>query len=312
MIFMTEKGYIRFLCNQIIQMDTGEISVKFGGIENPGERNFILPEDHPDTSQILTESGDPGKPEIYIGCAKWNRQNLKNFYPKGTKDELTYYAKQFNAVEMNATYHRIYPPEQFIEWREKVPEDFRFFPKINRYISHLKWLNGIESRTEEFLAGVIHLEEKLGTIFLQLSNRFAPKFMDRVIRFVERWPKNIPLAIELRHTDWYNNPDVARELYQLLEENDVSNVIVDTAGRRDLLHMRLTNSEVFVRYVGANHPSDYSRLHEWVKRLKSWTEQGINKIAFFIHQNEEIESPALARYFIDKLTRKVDSSVSIR
>ena len=41
---------------------------------------------------------------------------------------------------------------------------------------------------------------------------------------------------------------------------NISNVIVDTAGRRDLMHMRLTNPTAFVRYVGANHESDYTRL----------------------------------------------------
>ena len=28
--------------------------------------------------------------EIYVGCAKWNRADLKGFYPRGTKDELGY------------------------------------------------------------------------------------------------------------------------------------------------------------------------------------------------------------------------------
>jgi len=25
---------------------------------------------------------------MFVGCAKWNRADLKEFYPRGTKDEL--------------------------------------------------------------------------------------------------------------------------------------------------------------------------------------------------------------------------------
>ena len=51
-----------------------------------------------------------------------------------------------------------------------------------------------------------------------------------------------------------------------------ANIIVDTAGRRDMLHMRLTTPSAFIRYVGANHPSDYTRLDDWVERIENWVE----------------------------------------
>ena len=65
--------------------------------------------------------------------------------------------------------------------------------------------------------------------------------------------------------------------------------------------MCLTTPWVFIRYVGANHPTDYTRLDDWVVRLKSWVDAGINDIYLFVHQNEEVESPKLAAYFIRKL-----------
>jgi len=109
------------------------------------------------------------------------------------------------------------------------------------------------------------------------------------------------LAIELRHTDWYNDETVAARTYQLFEEHNVSNIITDTAGRRDLLHMRLTTPDAFIRYVGANHETDYSRLDEWVDRLKIWKDHGLRNLYFFVHQNVEKESPLLSAYFIEKL-----------
>lgn len=285
--------------------------MKFGSADNPGQLNLSLPVDAPGTKQILSTTGKTQTPELYTGCAKWNRQELKNFYPRGTKDELEYYGTQFNAVELNATFYRIFDADQIQQWHDRVPEDFKFFPKANRYISHLKWLNGVEERTDEFIDSVVHFKEKLGTVFLQFRGNFKPKYFDRVQNFIEYWPDGVPLAVEFRHPDWFDDEIVADELYALLEENNVANLIVDTAGRRDLLHMRLTNNEVFVRYVGANHPTDVTRLDEWVNRLKEWNEQGLYKIHFFVHQNKEEKSPVLAAHFIQKMNEATGTELKI-
>lgn len=285
--------------------------MKFGKVENPSEVNFSLPDDHPKTAEVLSNKRNSKPVRIHVGCAKWNRQELKDFYPRGTKDELEYYASQFNAVELNATFYRFFRAEQVAKWTEKTPAGFRFFPKINQQVSHRKWLSGVHDETEAFLNSVSHFKEKLGTSFLQLRDNFSPKHFDRVQQFVERWPKGFALAIEFRHTDWYNDPIVAGELYDLLREKDIANVIVDTAGRRDLLHMRLTNNEAFIRYVGANHHTDYDRLEEWILRLKLWHEQGLQNIHFFVHQNIEEESPRLAAHFIQKLNDAFGTGLAI-
>lgn len=285
--------------------------MKFGSVDNPEHIDFTLPQDHVDTARVLHKVKDDNVPHIYVGCAKWNKADLKGFYPRGTKDELKYYSSQFNSIELNATFYRIFPAEQFATWYEKTPDGFKFFPKLNQEISHWKRLNEVQAVVENYLYNASNLKEKLGTIFLQMHNNFAPKDFDRVVHFVERWPKTVPLAIEFRHTDWYNNAAVSHQLYDLLESHNISNVIVDTAGRRDLMHMRLTNATAFVRYVGANHKSDYTRLDDWVARLKEWQDQGIKEIDFFIHQNIEKESPLLSAYFIKQLNSELGCNLKI-
>ena len=274
--------------------------MKFGKVDNPEDIDFTIPPDDPETTRLLSELDDEPL-QLFIGCAKWNRQDLKNFYPRGTKDELAYYSTQFNCIELNATFYRIFPPEQFAKWYDKTPDDFKFFPKLSQDISHLRRLNEkVYPFVDAYLDAASNLEDKLGTIFLQMHNNFGPKNWDRVVTFIERWPKEFRLAIEFRHTDWFNDEKVSQELYHLLEENHMANVLVDTAGRRDLMHMRLTNDEAFIRYVGANHDTDYSRLDDWVERLKIWYAQGLRKIHFFVHQNLELASPLLSAYFIEK------------
>ncbi|RKE95345.1 DUF72 domain-containing protein [Ichthyenterobacterium magnum] len=285
--------------------------MKFGSVDNPQDIDFTLPKDHIDTARVLDAVKDDNVPEIYVGCAKWNKADLKGFYPRGTKDELSYYSSQFNSIELNATFYRIFPAEQFATWYDKTPSGFKFFPKLNQEISHWKRLNEVQAVVENYLYNASNLKEKLGTIFLQMHSNFAPKDFDRVVAFAENWPKEVDLAIEFRHTNWYNDEAVANQLFDLLEKNNISNVIVDTAGRRDLMHMRLTNPKAFVRYVGANHESDYTRLDDWVLRLKEWQDQGIKEIDFFIHQNIEKESPLLSAYFIKQLNKTLGCHLKV-
>lgn len=284
--------------------------MKFGQVDNPEKIDFTIPKDHPDTERVLKKSRSKTL-KAYVGCAKWNKSDLKNFYPKGTKDELAYYSSQFNCIELNATFYRMFPASQFEKWKESTPRGFKFFPKIGQDISHWGRLKDTEEKVDRFVENASHLQEKMGMPFLQMHNNFGPKDFDRVEAFVAHWKYDIPLAIEFRKTDWYNDAEVSAALYELLESNGIANVLVDTAGRRDLLHMRLTTPTAFVRWVGANHKSDYSRLDEWIKRIASWEKLGLKELYFFVHQNVEKESPLLAAYFIEKLNKKIGTDLAI-
>ncbi len=279
--------------------------MKFGRLEQPELIDFTLPSDHPDTERILRRNEAARPLRVYVGCAKWNKQDLKNFYPRGTKDELTYYSRQFNSIELNATFYNMPKREQVITWRGKTPEEFRFFPKVTQSISHLRRLNDVQLLVDEYCDSISNFEEKLGMVFLQLHDNFGNKNYDRLANSIENFPKAIPLAVELRNTEWFNNASVSTEVYRLFEKNHITNILVDTAGRRDLLHMRLTTPVAFIRYVGANDPqSDRGRLDGWIDRLKIWIDQGLRDICFFVHQNIELESPFLSAYFIEKVNKE--------
>lgn len=286
--------------------------MKFGKVDSPGLVDFSMLDDHPGTKKLLEKQKEkPEKPRLFVGCAKWNKTDLKNFYPRGTKDELIYYSSQFNCIELNATFYRIFPKAQFEKWRDKTPEGFVFFPKVAQNVSHWGRLKDTENVVDQVVHAFEGLEHKLGRAFLQMHNNFSPKDFDRVVQFLDYWPKRIPLAMEFRHTDWYNDKTVAEELYQLLETHGISNVITDTAGRRDLLHMRLTTPSVFIRYTGANHASDYTRLDDWIDRLEYWVSLGLKEIDFFVHQNMELESPLLAAYFVKKMNERLGLDLKV-
>ncbi|SFH49548.1 DUF72 domain-containing protein [Pedobacter insulae] len=274
--------------------------MKFGQVADPSIIDFTLPEDHPATKEVLTTLG--GKElEVYIGCAKWNKTDLKGFYPKGTKDELTYYATQFNAIELNATFYGMPDKAQIVTWKDKTPADFKFFPKLTNSISHFKRLINVKEPVLQFCEAISNFDQKLGMAFLQLHDNFKPKDFERLKIVMSEFPEQIPLAIELRNEEWFANPQVFNEFTSLCEQYNITNILVDTAGRRDMLHMRLTTPTAFIRYVGANAESDYHRLDEWVERIVEWKKQGLTHLYFFVHQNIELASPLLSAYFTEKL-----------
>jgi len=284
--------------------------MKFGQVEDPSNIDFSLPKDHQKTAEILKKSKSK-KLDISVGCAKWNKTDLKGFYPKGTKDELTYYGTQFNSIELNATFYGMPSPEQVQTWKEKTPADFKFFPKITNTVSHFRRLLNVTDVVTQFATAVLNFDEKLGMVFLQLHDNFKPKDYERLEKFVQDWPKEVPLAIELRNNEWFTDEEIFNKTCELFEKHQITNIIVDTAGRRDMLHMRLTTPVAFIRYVGANAESDYTRLDDWIERIKIWKAEGLEKLYFFVHQNIEKASPLLSAYFIENLNKEFGTSIHI-
>lgn len=279
--------------------------MKFGQVEDASKIDFRLPEDNHQTRKVLAQCSENQDFKVYIGCAKWNKTELKGFYPKGVKDELRYYATQFNAIELNATFYSMPSAQQILTWKEKTPSHFKFFPKITNTISHYKRLYNTADEVTQYTTAIMNFGEKLGMVFLQLHENFSPKDFLKLEKFIKEWPREIPLSVEVRHREWFSDMVVFDEFSSLLVRHHISNSVVDTAGRRDMLHMRLTSGSAFVRYVGANIESDYTRLEYWVERIAQWREQGLENLYFFVHQNVEEASPLLSAYFIERLNKRL-------
>jgi uncharacterized protein YecE (DUF72 family) len=284
--------------------------MKFGKVDNIDDVDFSIPPDHPDTDKVLAKS-KAKKLDVYVGCAKWNKADLKNFYPKGTKNELEYYSRQFNSIELNATFRRRIWAPQYEKWANTTPDGFKFCPKLGQFISHIKRLDGVEESLDLFAENASHLGDRMGVSFLQMHDNFAPKDFERVRTFAEYWKFDIPVAVELRHEGWYSDPALCDEVNAVFTKNKITNILVDTAGRRDMMHMRLTTPTAFVRYVGSNDPSDYTRLDKWITRIASWKKKGLKELYFFVHQWEEKESPKLSAYFIERLNKKIGTELKV-
>ena len=290
--------------------------MEFGKVKQPdlSDVDFSLPPDAEGTTALLQKQKSPtSKPEIFVGCAKWGRKDwVGKIYPEGTKesDFLSLYAKHFNCIELNATFYRIPTVSQTSGWAAKVGKDFKFSPKFTDRISHLKRLKDVNELTEKFLEGISGFKDNLGPVFLMPHPGMGPKTLDTTEAFIQSLPKDIELFVELRNPQWFSDQDAFNNIFSMLEKNKAGSIITDASGRRDCVHMRLTTPTAFIRFVGNGlHPTDYTRVDDWVQRIKKWMESGIEKVYFFMHQHEEIHSPELCKYVIEQLNKHCGTTI---
>jgi uncharacterized protein YecE (DUF72 family) len=281
----------------------------FGKLSNIKNVNFSLPPDAPETARILR--GLPpreGLMKVYIGCTGWSMKEWVGWvYPKGAKaqDYLHHYSRQFNTIELNTTHYRTPSVLDIEKWYQSTPADFRFAPKMLQTVSHSNNLGFGTGLTTQFTEAIQGLEEKLGMCFMQMPPHFKYNTIGILETYLKKFPKFVPLAIELRHEDWFTNPHHHDAVFKLFENYGISTVITDVAGRRDVVHQRLTTGVAVIRFVGNDlHPTDYSRIDEWVTRLKKWSEAGLHEVYFFTHEPDNLKAPELALYLFEKIQER--------
>jgi uncharacterized protein YecE (DUF72 family) len=266
--------------------------------------NFSLPLDPPLNRNVLSGKREE-QPRVFIGCPRWGvKEWVGKLLPKGTKDAhfLEEYVKHFNCIELNATFYNLYNEAVIQKWADRVgPQDFLFLPKIFQGISHEGTLQDKMAMTHAFEKAVAAFGKHLGPSFLQVSDRFGPQRKKELAAYLQAFPRSLPLFVEVRHPNWFAQ-DEMEELVQLLRTTGKGLIITDTAGRRDCCHMHLAQQKAMVRFVANNlHPTDYTRIDEWVLRIAAWMESGLQELYFIIHMDQEKHSPELVGYLADKL-----------
>lgn len=276
----------------------------FGKVDNPDLVDFTLPPDHPQTARTLAESRN-GALRVYVGLPIWaNREWAGKIYPSTARDKeyLQHYTRQFNTIELNTTHYRTPDEATIRHWKAEATPGFRYCPKFPQLISHEKQLLNAENLTREFCDQILALDNHLGMSFLQLSPYFAPRQVGALEKYLEALPEKLPLAVEFRHPDWFR-PEIWQKTLDLLRAHGTATVIADVSGRRDVLHQSLSIPTAFIRFIGnEGHPSDHARADEWVGRLKTWMDAGLETLYLFIHSGGANDvAPELAAYWIRQL-----------
>lgn len=267
------------------------------------DQDLALPPDHPDAPAFFAALAKARRPRpetstlpdsvcVFLGAPIWNHAGfVGKLYPPGARpaDYLRNYARQFNSIELNVTYYGA-DPARLAKWAAQTPPGFRFCPKFPREISHERRLRGVEQETERFYETCRALGDRLGPLWILLPPGFGPPELDRLQHFLRDLPPDLELAVEAREPAWYSDSSAGRRLFDLLEGVGAAAILTDTAGRRDVLHMRPTAPFAFLRFAGNDlHPLDEPRVDAWIRRLGRWFEAGLKRVYWFLHQPEPLE-----------------------
>ena len=270
---------------------------------------------------------------LYLGCPIWSFKGwVGNFYPAGTKpaDYLREYARRLTNIEGNTTFYAVPARKTIEQWVRDTPETFRFCPKIPKAISHEGKLADQVDRAHQFAEVMKQLGERLGPMFLQLPPRYAPNLLADLRAFLAVWPRDMRLAVEVRHLDWFDSPH-DESLDQLLSEHNMARVTIDTRPIRDLagdksltgsvyqsllearerkpdvpVIPKRTSDFVFVRYIG--HPDlgiNNPFLDEWGGYFLSQLRENVD-VFVFCHSPENLVAPYLCREIFGRVSSQVN------
>jgi uncharacterized protein YecE (DUF72 family) len=269
---------------------------------------------------------------LFLGCPIWAYKGwVGTFFPKGTKpaDYLREYAQRLNTVEGNTTFYAVPSIDTLQRWVEDTPETFQFCPKLPRSVSHTGALVEHVPEAAQFVQIMSHLGPRLGPLFLQLPPSYSPAMLDDLGGFLAAWPHNSKLAVEVRHTRWFDSPHY-ESLNALLTKYSAARVVIDTRPIRSLqgdkllqgsVYQRLLEARqrkpnlpiipeltaefVFLRYIG--HPQleqNAAILDEWSVHLAAWLREG-RQTYVFCHCPDERIDPWLCRELHQRVANRI-------
>jgi uncharacterized protein YecE (DUF72 family) len=237
--------------------------------------------------------------------------------PGNRGNELAEYAGWCNAVEGNTTFYATPSAGTIAKWAAQAPDDFRFAFKVPRTVTHeLRLHGGAHLALAEFLTAVEPLGDRVGPVQLQLPPSFGPDGLGTLAGFVDRLSPEFRWVVELRHPSFFDGGPVHAAVDSILSGapvGPIGRVVLDTRPlyaapprseasvdeRRTKPSLPictdLMGAEPIVRVIGAD-PSDESLagLTTWVPHIVEWLTEG-RRPYVFVHQPENLESPALAR-----------------
>ena len=227
--------------------------------------------------------------KLYVGTSGYGYREWKGtFYPEGisAREMLPFYARHFNAVEINNTFYRMPNRALLGGWADQVPDGFVFTLKAPQVITHIKRLKNAEQETEHLITTAGVLGKKLGPLLFQLPPTLA-RDIGRLEAFLSLLSATMA-AFEFRHPSWFTTEvfDLLRERRGALCASDREPApppdVVSTAPWG---YLRLRRSG----YSGAD-------LASWHRKVAG---QGWEAAYVFFKHEEKAEGPAMAKRFLD-------------
>ena len=208
---------------------------------------------------------------IKVGTSGWSYPSGQGtwngiFYPPKSKgfDELAFYARHFDTVEVNSSFYRVPLAATTAAWARRTPGTFEFSLKLYQKFTHpemfLKATGGdpadLDRKDVDAFRDALDPLARAGKLGALLA-QFPPSFKNEpsargYLEWLLRAFREYPVAVELRHRSFSENP---REAMQLLEEYGAALVQIDEPKFKDSIRQnRLPNVRTlyYMRLHGRN------------------------------------------------------------
>jgi uncharacterized protein YecE (DUF72 family) len=226
---------------------------------------------------------------IRIGTSGWYYGHWAGlFYPAGLarNDWLSYYAQNFDTVEINNSFYHLPKEQSLKKWYRQAPENFVYAVKASRYITHIKKLKEPSEALERFFERMGMLAEKLGPVLYQLPPNFH-KDIERLESFLGALAGYPPAVFEFRHESWFSE-----DTYELLKQFGAGFCIHDMPGIRS--PRIITSDIVYVRFHGptGRYAGNYSE--SVLKDRAEWLKDNTTKAhRIYIYFNNDADANAV-------------------
>ena len=254
---------------------------------------------------------------ILVGTSGFSYDEWQDvFYPADLKksDFLSFYSREFKAVELNFSYYKMPEPSQCIKMLEKSEHKIEFVIKAFKGLTHEITAQSISEILPHFKDSIIPFwdNNRLGAVLLQFPQSFhytpdSRTYLDSLIKGFSPFP----VCVEFRQREWLKD-----SVYATLEERSAGFVCVDEPKLKNLLPPVVVNTSNigYIRFHGRNRSKWYKgdtstrydylytkdELIEWLPKIHELAEQ-TEKIFIFFNNHTKAQAVTNARMMMDLL-----------
>jgi uncharacterized protein YecE (DUF72 family) len=196
-------------------------------------------------------------------------------YPTGLQrwKWLSYYAAEFDTVELNVTYYRVPEAKVASGWVERTPADFVFAVKAHQGLTHKR----VDPDFSGFRNGIAPLADsgKLGCILAQFPYSFRPNPHNlEYLKILRAGLEDLPTVIEFRNSAW-----IKEETFALLESLEFGYCCVDEPQIDGLMPptVKATGPLAYVRFHGRNAEKWYDHEFAWERYDYEYSEEELKE-----------------------------------
>jgi len=232
---------------------------------------------------------------IYIGTSGWSYPAGEgtwngHFYPDRKVNEMEYYSRFFNTVEVNSSFYRPPDPGYVYNWARRTPQDFLFTVKLWQKFTHPRMYTEATGREAVISQEDVDIFKrsleplvrynKLGALLAQFPPSFKNDEYSRMhLEAVMMTFNQYHLAVELRHRSWSDDEHTAGLLkkyntawVQIDEPKFSTSIALDVPLTADMSYFRFhgRNAEMWwkgdseTRYKYLYSPEEITQLAEKV------------------------------------------------